>query len=79
MQKFLRQLSPFLMAGLAIIAFAFGIVLFAYLFIFGAILGFVLYLISAIRDKFFPTKNIVVIKKKKSSGRIIDSDDWKEL
>jgi len=75
MPNLLKQIVPFLFAGIALVAFAFGVVLLAYLFLFGAIVGLVLFLIALIRAKFFPTKNIMTEQKK--SGRIIDSDDWK--
>ena len=75
MQRFLNQLIPFLFAGIAIVAFAFGIFILAYLFLFGAIVGFILFLIALIRRKFFASKTPVKTKQ----GNIIDSDDWKEL
>lgn len=77
MKRFLNQLIPFIVIGIAIVAFAFGIMLLAYLLFFGAIIGFILFSILWIRDKFFPTKKVVPTKK--ADGRIIDSDDWKEL
>lgn len=77
MQRFFKQLAPFLLIGIAIIAFAFGIMLLAYLFFFGAILGLLLFLVSWIREKFFPLKSPTPTKK--TSGRIIDSDDWKKM
>lgn len=77
MQRFLNQLIPFILFGIAIVAFAFGIVLLAYLFLFGAIVGFILFLISWIRHRFFPPKTLT--KKPSQSGRIIDSDDWKKM
>lgn len=77
MQKFLNQLIPFFLIGVAIVAFSFGILLLAYLFLFGALIGFVLFIVSWIRQKFFPQKTVA--KTKKSSGRIIDSDDWRKM
>jgi len=76
MNRFLNQLIPFILAGIAIVAFAFGIMLLAYLFLFGAIIGFILFIIAWIHNRFFAKKTMV---KKHKSGRIIDSDDWKEL
>jgi len=75
MRRFLNQLIPFLVIGVVIVAFAFGIVLLFYLFLLGAIVGFILYIISWIRHRFFPTKTLT--KQQRKSGRIIDSDDWK--
>jgi len=77
MQRFLNQLIPFILFGIAIVAFAFGIILLAYLFLFGAIVGFILFLIAWIRNRFFPPKTLT--RKKPKSGRIIDSDDWKKM
>jgi hypothetical protein len=77
MQRFLNQLIPFILIGVAVVAFAFGIMLLAYLFLFGAIVGFVLFIITWMREKFFPQKNVPATKK--NTGRIIDSDDWKKL
>lgn len=78
MKRIFSQLTPFIFIGIAIVAFAFGIILLAYLFLFGAIIGLILFLISWIRYKLFPPKTLTTTTKKKS-GRIIDTDDWKEL
>ncbi|VVC76873.1 hypothetical protein AQUSIP_22000 [Aquicella siphonis] len=77
MQRLVNQIVPFILAGVAIVAFAFGIMLLAYLFLFGALVGFILFLIAWIRSRFFAPKT--VSRPRKTSGRIIDSDDWKEL
>jgi hypothetical protein len=77
MKRFINQLFPFIFVGIAIVAFAFGIMLLAYIFFFGAIIGFILFIITLIRDHFF--RNKTVSKRQNKSGRIIDSDDWKEL
>jgi hypothetical protein len=77
MQRIISKLIPFLLAGIAIVAFAFGILLLAYLFLFGAIIGLILFLITWIRNTFFPRK--LPTKTHKKTGRIIDSDDWKKL
>lgn len=77
MQRFLNRLIPFILFGIALVAFAFGIVLLAYLFFFGAMVGLILFIISWIRERFFPPKTLT--KPKPRKGQIIDSDDWKEL
>ncbi len=77
MKRFINQLAPFIFIGIAVVAFAFGIMLLAYIFLFGAIIGFILFIIALIRDHFFPKKT--VSKQQHKPGRIIDSDDWKEL
>ena len=77
MEKFIKQLIPFLLLGIAVVAFSFGILLLAYLFLFGALVGLVLFTANWLRNKFFPPKKI--IQKKKHEGRVIDSDDWYKL
>jgi hypothetical protein len=78
MQRFFSQLIPFLLLGFAVVAFTFSIMLLAYLFFFGALIGMGLYLISWVKQKFFPPKNVTKPLKKRT-GRIIDTDDWKKL
>lgn len=76
MQRFLNQLIPFILLGIAIVAFAFGIMLLAYLFFIGAIVGLILFAITWLKAKLFPPKHVV---KQHKSGRVIDSDDWKKM
>lgn len=78
MRRLINQLLPFLLLGIAIVVFAFGIMLLAYLFLFGAIIGLVLFIIAWIRNTFFPPRQPPANIQKKT-GRIIDSNDWKEL
>jgi hypothetical protein len=77
MRRLINQILPFMFIGVAVVAFAFGIMLLAYLFFFGAIVGMILFLFNWIRQKFFATKKM--IKTKKKPGRIIDSDNWTKL
>lgn len=77
-KQFINQLIPFIFAGIALVAFAFGILLLAYLFLFGALVGFVLFLAAWIRQKFFTPKSIMKRPSHKP-GRTIDSDDWRKL
>lgn len=77
MQKLIQSIVPFIILGVAIVAFAFGVFLLSYLLLFGALVGLVLFIITWIRDKFFSPK--MSKKHIKKSSRIIDSDDWKEL
>lgn len=77
--KLLNRLTPFIAAGVFIVALVFGMVLLAYLFVFGAILGVAMYLINLIRDKFFSKKPEKQPAPKQPSGRIIDSNDWHKL
>lgn len=79
MQRFINQLIPFLLIGVAIVAFAFGVFLMAYLFLFGALVGLALFIANWIRNKFFLPKKNLVKPAKKRTGQIIDSKDWHEL
>jgi hypothetical protein len=76
MRRFFDRLIPFILFGIAVVAFIYGIVLLAYLFLFGAIVGCILFFITWLRRLFFTNKSLT---KKKSTppGRIIDSDDWR--
>lgn len=51
---------PFILLGLAIVTLFFGLILFAYLFIFGAIVGVILFALAWIRQYFFPAKHIII-------------------
>lgn len=79
MKRFFNQLIPFILFGVAIVAFVFGVMLLSYLFLFGALLGFILYTIKWLHDKFFSKKTVIKTQPKPKSGRIIDTDDWREL
>jgi O-antigen/teichoic acid export membrane protein len=77
MQKpILARITPFLFLGIAIVAFLFSLVIMAYIFLFGAIVGIGLFVITWIRDKFFPTKKVTVTRPRRS-GQTIDHDDLK--
>ena len=76
MRKLLSQIIPFLFIGIALAAFAFGILLLSYLFLVGALVGLLLFTLAWLRNRFFPKQ---AVKKAKRKGRIIDSDDWRKL
>lgn len=78
MRRLLEQLLPFIILGIGLVAFAFGMILFAYLFIFGAMIGLILFIVAWVKNKFFAPKSAVTQPKKKP-GRTIDSDDWDRL
>ena len=59
MDNFFARLMPFLMMGVALVAFAFGLLLLTYLFVFGALIGLGLFLISWVKQRFFPSKQIM--------------------
>ncbi|OGT38427.1 MAG: hypothetical protein A3F12_02890 [Gammaproteobacteria bacterium RIFCSPHIGHO2_12_FULL_38_14] len=75
MKRLLSQLVPFIFIGIAIVAFAFGIMLLAYLFVFGAIIGLILFIVAWLKQTFFPHKKNPPQKKR---GRVIDSTDWEK-
>lgn len=72
MSKLFPRIMPFIMIGIALVAFLFGLILLTYLFVFGAIVGLVLYVITWVREKFFSPKvsSNQVVKR----GRTIDHD-----
>jgi hypothetical protein len=78
MRRLLNQFLPFVFVGIALVALAFGIMLLVHLLFLGAIVGAVLYTISYVREKFFMAKSPAPTQKK-STGRIIDSDDWRKM
>jgi O-antigen/teichoic acid export membrane protein len=77
MQKIINQLIPFVLLGIAMVAFALGLVLIAYLFVLGACVGLVLFVIMWIRHFFRP--KVLLPSKKHRQGRTFDSDDWNRL
>lgn len=75
MPNFFARLVPFVMLGIALVAFFFGLILLTYLFVFGAIVGLVLFAILWIRDKFFRGKQVTTRKTSPRQGRTIDHND----
>ncbi len=69
MSKIIARLTPFILLGMAIVGFAFGLFLFAYLLFFGAAVGLAIFAAAWIKGKFFPSKQIVRDEK---DGRTID-------
>ncbi len=75
MQAFIARLIPFIMLGVALVALFFGLMLLAYLLVFGAIVGLALFLVSWIKQRFFTKPSPGQDNK---SGRIIGSWCWFE-
>jgi hypothetical protein len=76
MQKLISRLSPFIILGISLVALTFGLILLSYMFLFGAAVGIILYIINWIKQKYFtPTQP----PAKSRPGRTIDSDDWRVL
>lgn len=79
MKPIMQKIAPFIAAGIFIVALTFGLVLLAYLFVFGAILGSVLFVINWAKEKFFKKNKQQETPPSQPSGRVIDSDDWRKL
>jgi hypothetical protein len=72
MQNLIGRIMPFIMAGVALVAFILGLVFLAYIFIFGAIVGLVLFAAAWIKQRFFASKKISIPKRQ---PRTIDHDE----
>ena len=79
LQKLFKSLTPFVFIGIAIVAFTIGFIVLAYLFIFGAVVGIILFFVNWLRAKLATHQQVPMPKPIHKSGRVIDSDDWKEL
>lgn len=73
MNNFFSRLAPFLMLGVLIVVFIAGIVIFSYLLILGALVGLVLFALTWLREKMFPSKQLVK-KNKHRRGDVIDHE-----
>lgn len=72
------RLLPFIFFGLALVTLFFGLILFAYLFIFGTIVGIVLFLIAWVKQRFFPSKQIMTKQPpptEEKKGRTFDHEE----
>ena len=72
MQNLFAKLLPFIFLGVALVAMVFGLLLLAYLFTFGALVGLTLFAVAYIKQRFFTSHPIVLPKKQ---GRTIDHDE----
>jgi hypothetical protein len=72
MKNIYAKIMPFFMLGIALVLIFYGLVLLAYVFVFGAIVGMVLFSIAWIKAKFFASRSISVPKRR---GRIIEHDE----
>ncbi len=63
------------MLGFMIVVLIGGLILLSYLLIFGVIVGLILFCVSWLKDKFFPSKE--VSKTTPKSGRTLDHDEFK--
>lgn len=71
------RLLPFFTMGLMVFLFIIGLFIFSYVLIFAAIIGFVLFIISAIRARFTVSKNTNAQTKQfeNNKGRIIEHEE----
>lgn len=72
--RLFARLLPFFYLGIIVVLFAIGIILFSYLLILGAVVGFILFFATWIKEKFFPGKSISQPKETKV-GRTFEHDD----
>jgi hypothetical protein len=72
MKNIYAKIMPFFMLGIALVLIFYGLILLAYLFVFGAIVGMVLFGIAWIKAKFFASRNISVPKRR---GHTIEHDE----
>lgn len=79
MRQILNKLMPFLILGVGIVAFTFGLMLLVYLFLFGALVGAVLFLVNKVRHYFKQPMTHKTNAPQQKPGRIIDTDDYTEL
>ena len=69
-QKALEQLFPYIMLGVSITLVIGLFMMLSYVFIWGALLGGVIWLAVTIKNYLFPS-----LSSKENEGRIIDHDD----
>jgi hypothetical protein len=72
MKNIYAKIMPFFMLGIALVLIFYGLILLAYLFVFGAIVGMVLFGIAWIKAKFFASSNFSVPKRR---GHTIEHDE----
>jgi hypothetical protein len=64
--------AKIIMLGIALVAIFYGLILLAYLFVFGATVGLILFAVAWIKAKYFASRSISVPKR---TGRTIDHDE----
>ena len=82
MRDWLLKFSPFFYLGIMLIAAFFSLLLFSWLFILGAVVGGLLYLIAYLKRRFFTKEapDVLVTRagysdKTEKTGRTIEHDD----
>lgn len=82
MRSIYNKIVPFIILGIAIVALVAGLILFSYLLILGAVVGVILFALTWLREKFFPSKRMTTYQKpptqhQQSGGRTFEHDDKK--
>ncbi len=75
MKSITQKIVPFIFLGIMLVILVFGIIILSYVLILGAIVGFVLYIIARIKEKFFPSKHLTKTGFSKKPGRTFEHDD----
>lgn len=76
MNSLLARIIPFFVLGIMVVLLIVGIILFSYLLVLGAIVGFVLFLAAWLKNKLFRSKQTVIREQTpEKQGRIIDHDE----
>jgi hypothetical protein len=71
MNNLYAKIMPFIMLGVALVAVFFGLILLAYLFLVGAVVGLILFVAAWIKAKYFSPK----VSIPKRVGRTIDHNE----
>lgn len=77
-QPILARIMPLIVLGIIFVLFVVGLVLLSYLFIIGALIGLVFFVIAWVKEKFFPSKQVVLHRQNNThaehQGRTIDHE-----
>lgn len=75
----LSRLLPFLSLGVAIVLLAFGLWLAIHLLVIGAVVGFILFIVFAIKNALFPTRyRRISPLERRQQGRVFDHNERDE-
>lgn len=76
--RFLDNVVPFIVFGIVLVIAISLIILFFYLFLWGVVIGFILWVIMAVKEKFFPSAGSSGSSKVEifytERGRVIEGD-----
>jgi hypothetical protein len=76
MHRLVARITPFLFLGMGLVALIAGLILFSYLLILGALVGLALFVITWVKEKFFPSKSLSTRERPelKRKGRTFDHE-----